>query len=75
MKTLKRIWAAWKQIAQKIGNFQARVLLTVIYSILILPFGLAVRLFSDPLRIKRRPEAWLDHGDDPSTMEWARRQW
>jgi len=75
MKTLKRIWAAWKQIAQKIGNFQARVLLTVIYSVLILPFGLAVRLFSDPLRIKRRPEAWLDHGDDPSTMEWARRQW
>jgi len=75
MNTLKRIWAAWKQIAQKIGNFQARVLLTVIYAVLILPFGLAVRLFSDPLRIKRRPEAWLDHGDDPSTMEWARRQW
>jgi len=75
MNTLKRIWAAWKQIAQKIGNFQARVLLTVIYAVLILPFGLAVRLFSDPLRIKRRPEGWLDHGDDPSTMEWARRQW
>ncbi|MFI5088967.1 MAG: hypothetical protein ACHP7P_02775 [Terriglobales bacterium] len=75
MNTLKRIWAAWKQIAQKIGNFQARVLLTVIYAVLILPFGLAVRLFSDPLRIKRRPEAWLDHGDDPSTIEWARRQW
>lgn len=75
MNTLKRIWEAWKQIAQKIGNFQARVLLTIIYSVLILPFGLAVRLFSDPLRIKRRPEAWLDHGDDPNTMEWARRQW
>jgi hypothetical protein len=75
MNTLKRIWEAWKRIAQKIGNFQARVLLTVIYSVLVLPFGLAVRLFSDPLRIKRRPEAWLDHGDDPNTMEWARRQW
>ena len=72
---LKRIWQAWKRLAQKIGNFQARVLLTVIYVVLILPFGLAVRWFSDPLRIKRRPEAWLDHGDDPSTMEWARRQW
>jgi len=27
------------------------------------------------LRIKRRPETWLDHGEDPSAMEWARRQW
>jgi hypothetical protein len=72
---LKRIWEAWKRLAQKIGNFQARVLLTVIYSVLILPFGLAVRWFSDPLRIKRRPEAWLDHGHEPSSMEWARRQW
>jgi len=72
---LKRIWQAWKRLAQKIGNFQARVLLTIIYSVLILPFGLAVRLFSDPLRIKRRPEAWLDHGEDPNTMDWARRQW
>lgn len=72
---LKRIWQAWKRLAQKIGNFQARVLLTILYAVLILPFGLAVRWFSDPLRIKRRPPGWLDHGDIPSTMEWARRQW
>ena len=72
---LKRIWQAWKRLAHKIGNFQARVLLTILYAVLILPFGLAVRWFSDPLRIKRRPQAWLDHGAPPSTMEWARRQW
>jgi len=72
---LKRIWEAWKRLAQKIGNFQARVLLTILYAVLILPFGLAVRWFSDPLRIKRRPQSWLDHGDTPSTTEWARRQW
>jgi len=75
MVTIKRIWQAWKRIAQKIGNFQARVLLTVIYAVLVLPFGLAVRLFSDPLRVKRRPQAWLDHGDTPSSIHWARRQW
>ena len=72
---LKRIWQAWKRLAQKIGNFQARVLLTVLYAVLILPFGLAVRWVADPLRIKRRPQEWLDHGDTPGTVEWARRQW
>ncbi len=72
---LRRIWEAWKQLAQKIGNFQARVLLTLIYSVLVLPFGLAVRWLADPLRIKRRPSTWLDHPQDPAHMEWARRQW
>ncbi len=72
---LKRIWEAWKRLAQKIGNFQARVLLTVIYAVLILPFGLVVRFFSDPLRLRRRPRTWLDHGDAPRNMDWARRQW
>lgn len=72
---LKRIWQTWKRLAQKIGNLQARVLLTILYAVLILPFGLAVRWFSDPLRVKRRPEAWLDHGETPDSLDWARRQW
>ena len=71
---LKRMWQAWKRIAHRIGNFQARVLLTVFYAILVLPFGVVVRLFSDPLRIKRRPAAWLNHPDDTYDMLWARRQ-
>ena len=38
-KALKRLWEGWKKIAHKIGNFQARVLLTVFYAVLVLPFG------------------------------------
>jgi len=71
---LKRAWQAWKRIAHKIGNFQARVLLTVFYGILVLPFGLAARLFSDPLRIKRPPEQWLDHPNEACDLQWARKQ-
>jgi len=71
---LKRTWEAWKRIAHRIGNFQARLLLTILYAILVLPFGLVVRLLADPLRIKRRPTAWLDHPESPATFEWARRQ-
>jgi len=71
---LKRLWQAWKALGRKIGNFQARVLLTVFYALLVLPFGLAVRFFADPLRIKRLPAQWLDHSDEPTDLQWARRQ-
>jgi hypothetical protein len=69
-----KLSAGWKRIGHAIGNFQARVLLTVIYSILILPFGLAVRLFSDSMHMKKRPEKWFDHPAIPNTLEEARRQ-
>ncbi len=72
---VRRLWEAWKRLAHRIGNFQARVLLTAIYSVLVLPFGLAVRWSADPLRTKRRPNEWLNHPDDPTDTEWARRQW
>lgn len=68
------ISAGWKKIGHAIGNFQARVLLTVLYSILILPFGLVVRLFSDSMHMKKRPDKWFDHPPIPNTLEEARRQ-
>jgi hypothetical protein len=70
----KRLWAGWKKIAHAIGNFQARILLTVIYAVLLLPFGLMVRAFSDSLHIKQRPEKWLAHPGVPKGMEEARQQ-
>jgi hypothetical protein len=74
LKQLKRAWQAWKDLAHKIGNFQARVLLTIFYGVLVLPFGLAARLFSDPLRIKQLPTKWLDHPDESYDLQWARKQ-
>ncbi len=70
----RRLWEAWKRLAHLVGNFQARVLLTLVYFVLVLPFGLAVRLWADPLRIKRRQVEWLSHPNDPTDMDWARRQ-
>ncbi len=71
---LKRAWQAWTGIAHAIANFQARVLLTIFYAVLVLPFGIASRLFSDPLRIKRRPTRWLDHPEEHHDLPWAKRQ-
>lgn len=71
---IKALWDAWKRLAHKIGNFQARVLLTVLYAIVVLPFGVAARLFSDALRIKNRPAKWMDHPPEVYDMSWAQKQ-
>ena len=71
---LKRAWQAWMRVAHKVGTFQARVLLTIFYVVLMFPFGIAARLFFDPLRIKHRPTKWLDHPDENYNQAWARRQ-
>ncbi|HEY0702652.1 MAG TPA: hypothetical protein VGD60_07780 [Candidatus Acidoferrales bacterium] len=71
---LKAGWKAWTRIAHIIGNFQARVLLTILYVVLVLPFGVIVRLFSDPLRIKKRPEKWLEETPEVFDMPWAQKQ-
>ena len=69
-----KLQEGWKKIAHAIGNFNARVLLTVIYSILILPFGLIVRFFADSLHTKKRPVKWLDYPEVASNLEQARHQ-
>ena len=51
---LYRYWERWKAFAHKIGNFQARILLSIFYFLLFSPFALGVKLFSDRLMIKKR---------------------
>lgn len=72
---LKRMWETWKRIAHVIGDFQARVILTVIYAVLVLPFGVAVRLFADPLHVRRHLREWQERPAAVVDEEWARRQW
>lgn len=72
---LKKLWESSRRLAHRIGTFQGRVVLTAVYFVLVLPFGVAVGLLADPLRIKRRPTRWLNHPDEPADMDWARRQW
>jgi hypothetical protein len=68
------IWKVWPNLAHEFGNFQARFLLTIIYGVIVFPFGMIVRLCADPLRIKKTPTHWLNHPDEASDMSWAKRQ-
>ena len=65
---IARAWLAWKRIAHLIGNFQARLLLTIFYCTVMLPFGLAVRLFCDFLGTKTRPIEWLNRPNDAQDL-------
>src|SRR5580692_9570313 len=71
---LTRALQAWKRLVRAIGNLQARILLTVFYAIIVFPFGMVARVFSDPLRIRRRPTQWLERGDETHDLRWAKRQ-
>jgi len=72
----RRLWEAWKVLAQRIGDVQARVLLAVFYFVVLAPFALLVRLTSDPLAIKRRTaRGWHAHVEGPgSALERMQRQ-
>lgn len=48
---MRRVWEAWKRIGRKIGDVQARFLLTGFYFLVLGPFAKAVQWTSDPLAI------------------------
>ncbi len=76
VRGLKRLWEDWKTLGLQMGNYQSRVLLALFYFLVVTPFGIAVRLFSDPLRMKaRRTEsAWVAREKSGTDFESARSQ-
>ena len=73
---LRRLWARWKELAGYIGDFQARLLLTLFYFVVLMPFGLCVRWLGDPLRVRRREASsnWLSRETLDRDIASARRQ-
>jgi hypothetical protein len=51
------LWKRWNRFSKKMGGFQSRAILSFFYFFVVLPFALAVRLFSDPLSLRRRRTA------------------
>ena len=74
METLRKVWQAWKRIGQFSGDAVVRVVLTVFYFTLFVPFGLGVRFFRDPLAIRPLgPAKWLERKTEDVTIEDSRR--
>lgn len=72
----QRAWQLWKRVGQAIGDFIARIILSVFYFTIVVPFGLGVRLLSDPLHLKTHStrSSWLERETRDHTLQDARRQ-
>jgi hypothetical protein len=70
------IWLRWMHFSARFGNYQSRALLACLYFSVVLPFGIAVRLFGNPLDTRTPPatSAWHKWMMSSKTMDEARRQ-
>jgi hypothetical protein len=75
MSALRAAWRWWTRVAHRIGDFQARVLLTVFYYLILGPFALVLRR-GDPLGIgSSAPRGWRPRDASPRPIaEQAQRQ-
>ena len=67
------IWEKWKVIAEKIGNFQATVIFSILYYFMVVPFGVTSSLFQDFFKENEFPE-WGEFSDNSSTQQKLRLQ-
>lgn len=72
----KRAWQGWQAFSLRMGNTQGRLLMGFFYFLIVTPFGLGVRLFSDPLNSKNAPNQsnWQNKEAIDLTVESAREQ-
>jgi hypothetical protein len=75
MKLLRRAWEGWKRFGKKVGDLQARFLLTFFYFVILAPFAFAMRA-ADPLALRRVGGGWRDRlpAGDGDPVVRARRQ-
>jgi hypothetical protein len=72
----KNFWQGWKEFGHFLGNLLARVVLTIFYFTVFVPFAIGVRLFSDPLHIKTLPVPfWRPRMTGDQTLEHVTRQY
>lgn len=69
---MRKIYEGWKKIAEKIGNFQATIIFSILYFIFLTPLGLG-SCFKDFLRVRKKV-GWEKVEDNVSTLEKLQKQ-
>lgn len=76
MEFLRKFWAAWKKFGHFMGDLIGRLVLTIFYFTILLPFGLGTRLLADRLDIKQKINAhWRNRQTTDLTLKDGRRLW
>jgi hypothetical protein len=72
----KKLWQSWNDFSKRMGRFQSRILLSLFYFVLVSPFAMATKMFSDPLRLKYRrlTSWWIQKKETKNELEEFRRQ-
>jgi hypothetical protein len=74
MEALRKVWEAWKRFGQFMGDMIGRLVLTVFYFTLFVPFALGVRFFADPLGMRTSsPVKWVERKTNDLTLDDSRR--
>ena len=71
--TWRALWRGWKALATRIGHFQSRLLLVVLYFLAVGPVAVVVRMISDPLGLKGTGSTWTTR-ERTISMERSRKQ-
>ncbi len=72
----KKIWEAWKTVTKFIGKIFGTILSSVLYIIIITPFGIIITLFKDDLCINGKPDTMLiSRKPKDLTLEDMRKQY
>ena len=75
MDLLQKIWAGWKRFGHFMGDLLGRIVLTVFYFTIFLPFGLVNTLFGDPLAMKQKgAPKWIERTTGDRNMAEAQRE-
>jgi hypothetical protein len=71
----ENVWHHWKNFGHFLGDWLGRVVLTIFYFTVFVPFGIGVRFFGDPLKIKSQPdELWRPRETGDRKLEEVLRQ-
>ena len=72
----QKFWHRWIGFSKRMGGFQSRMILSFFFLVIVMPFALGVKVFSDPLRIKVKlgQSHWLSVKEPKFDIENFRRQ-
>lgn len=74
MTFLQKLWSGWKKIGTAIGDFLARIVLSILYFTIVLPFGLITRLGRDPLGLRSfNASEWQERSTKDNSLDDGRR--
>lgn len=74
---MRKTWKRFETGLKKVADVQAKIILTILYVLFVIPVGLSTNAVDDvlKLRAKRRNDSyWLPREGDEPTLNHARRQ-